>query len=108
MESKNHTDLDELKKKVISFRDERDWKKYHSPKNLSISIAVESSELLELFQWNKNISEIEEEDIKDEIADIMIYLLYLSEATGIDIPEAVMEKIEKNEERYPKDGSENW
>ena len=96
--------LERLKKSVVKFRDERDWERYHSPKNLSISISIEASELLELFQWDNEIEDIEDEELRDEIADIMIYLLYLSDMTGIDLAEAVEKKIEKNEERYPKDG----
>ncbi|MFO7792990.1 MAG: MazG-like family protein [Candidatus Saliniplasma sp.] len=95
-------EIEEITERVIEFRDKRDWKKYHKPKNLSISISIESSELLELFQWNDEISNIDKEDLEDEIADIFIYLLLMADATDIDIVKSVENKIEKNKAKYPK------
>ncbi|AEK72929.1 nucleotide pyrophosphohydrolase [Thermococcus sp. 4557] len=98
----------ELEKRVVAFRDERGWAKYHTPKNLAISAAVELGELLEHFQWEGD-EEIREavkdrakkEAIADEIADVMIYLTLLAHELGIDLDEAVERKLEKNGEKYP-------
>lgn len=95
------SDMDELVDIVKEFRDKRDWKKYHNPKDLSLSISIESSELLELFQWKDKDEPVDKERLKDEMADILIYLLSLSEVTDIDLYEAVHEKVEKNREKYP-------
>ena len=102
------TTIEELKKLVIKFRDERDWKKYHKPKNLATSISIEAAELLEQFQW-KTDDEIEEilkdkkafEKISEELADIIDYCLSFSGVTKIDISEALKKKIEENKKKYP-------
>ncbi|MBS3781574.1 MAG: nucleotide pyrophosphohydrolase [Candidatus Thermoplasmatota archaeon] len=94
--------IEDLKDEVKEFRDERNWKKYHTPKNLALSISVESAELLELFQWKEDsLKNIEKERLKEEMADIMIYLLAFSETSGVNLGEAVEEKLEKNKEKYP-------
>ncbi len=94
--------IEELMKEVREFRDERDWKKYHTPKNLALSISVEAAELLELFQWKEDsLENVDKESLKEEVADIMIYLLSLSEVIDVDLSKAVEEKLEKNRERYP-------
>ncbi|MFP3872233.1 MAG: nucleotide pyrophosphohydrolase [Candidatus Natronoplasma sp.] len=95
-------EINELQKMVKEFRDERNWKRYHTPKDLSLSISIEASELLELFQWKENsLSSVEKERLKEEMADVMIYLLALSETADIDLGEAVKDKLEKNEKKYP-------
>jgi NTP pyrophosphatase (non-canonical NTP hydrolase) len=103
-------DIDELRRIVTDFRDERDWKKFHNPKDLAISIAIESMELLEHFQW-KSVEEVYEvvesrvDSIRDEIADIAIYLLSLVDILDIDLSEAIVEKVKKNAEKYPVEKS---
>jgi len=94
--------IDDLMEEVKEFRDERNWEKYHTPKNLALSISVEAAELLELFQWKEDsLKNIEKERLEEEMADIMIYLLALSEISGVDLKKSVKEKMEKNKERYP-------
>lgn len=98
----------ELKDVLREFRDNRNWKKFHNPKDLAISISIEASELLEIFQWKnsrevKDVSKEKIDEIKDELADIMIYCLFLSEILDIDIGEIVLDKIGRNEDRYPVD-----
>ena len=98
--------LSELKKQISDFVQERDWKKYHNPKDLAISISIESSELLEHFQWRDKASMDEQiktnlEDIKDEMADVYIYLLELSDLLGVDLISAAKNKVEKNVKKYP-------
>ncbi len=95
-------DTKELQKAVEQFRDQRDWKRYHTPKDLSISVCIEASELLELFQWKEDsLSSVDDERLSEEMADVMIYLLALSNIADIDLGKAVEEKLKKNEEKYP-------
>ena len=103
-----HMDVKKLVQLVAEFRDKRDWKQFHNPKDLAISISIEAGELLELFQW-KNETEAKailadpakRKRVEEELADIMIFCLSMSDATGIDIEEAVMKKLEQNEKKYP-------
>ena len=108
MKEDNNTTINELKEEIKNFIKKRDWEKYHNLKDLAESICIEAAELLEIFQWRK-IEEIEKlmekEEFKirisEEIADIIIYLLSMSETAKIDIANAVLNKIKKNEEKYP-------
>ncbi len=101
--------MDELFVILREFRDSRGWRKYHTPKNLAGSIAIEAAELLELFQWTRSseeefrVLEKRKRDVEEEIADILIYTLFLCDIAGIDPIEAVKRKMEKNEQKYPKD-----
>jgi len=99
-----------LKQKVKGFVDEREWGKFHNPKNLSTSIAIEASELMELFQWvSENELETLSKDkdhiakVEAELADVIIYCLSLANTTNIDISKAVINKIERNTIKYPAD-----
>ena len=101
-------DFKELEKRVVAFRDARGWAKYHTPKNLAISAAVELGELLEHFQWEgdeeilKAVKDpAKREAIGDEIADVVIYLTLLAHELGVDLDEAVERKLEKNGRKYP-------
>ena len=100
--------FDQLLDRVIRFRDDRDWKQFHHPKDLAISIALEAAELLEHFQWkgkDEVARDLEDPDRKealgDEMADVLILLLSASDAVGIDLFDATVRKIEKNAEKYP-------
>ncbi|WP_391559280.1 nucleotide pyrophosphohydrolase [Robertmurraya sp.] len=95
--------MKELINNILEFRKERDWEKFHNPKDLAISISLEASELLENFQWKDSEQSIEKNflNIKEELADILIYALYLSHDLNIDIKEAILEKLEKNQQKYP-------
>ncbi|MEF8873803.1 MAG: nucleotide pyrophosphohydrolase [Candidatus Thermoplasmatota archaeon] len=95
-------EIEELQRMVKRFRDERDWKRYHTPKDLSLSVSIEASELVELFQWKEDsLSSVDNEELREEMADVMIYLLALSNTAEIDLGEAVKDKLKKNEEKYP-------
>ena len=101
-------DYKKLKKEIKDFVDERDWEQFHNPKNLSMALSVEASELLEIFQWQKaeeykNASEEQKEMIKDEVADIFYYLIRISDKLDINIEEALIKKMQKNRKKYPKD-----
>lgn len=95
-----------LTKKLIDFRDSRDWKQFHNPKDVAISLSLEASEVLEHFQW-KGKEEIEQyiktnkNEIGEELADVFNWVLILSHDIGVDILKASDEKIEKNEKKYP-------
>lgn len=90
--------LDELKKRIRRFNLDRDWDQFHSPENLAKSISIEAGELLECFQWGE---EYNIEDITDEMADVFVYLLDLSNKLGVDLLEVTNNKMSKNEKKYP-------
>ena len=92
--------LDDITKKLIKFRDERDWEQFHSSKNLALAISIESAELLELFLWKQD-EEFDKDNLKEELADILSYALLLAEKHDIDIYEILNAKISKNEKKYP-------
>jgi NTP pyrophosphatase (non-canonical NTP hydrolase) len=105
---RNTITFDMLKSLVKQFIDERDWQKYHNPKNLAISISIEAAELMELFQWLTMEESIllkdnkrKFEKIKEEIADIIIYCISLGNVLDIDLSKAILDKIEKNKSKYP-------
>ncbi len=106
--SDDHTRIRELKERVAAFARERDWDRFHSPKNLSMALAVEVAELMELFQWK---TEQESWDAKrdprtlarvsEEIGDIAIFVLNLCNRLDIDLASAVMSKLEQSAAKYP-------
>lgn len=106
--SDKETIIDELKSLIESFVDEREWKQFHSPKNISMSISIEAAELMELFQW-LSLDEAKEVmksgDIRDnaidEIADVMIYAIAFCNRNNIDISDAIKQKMKKNRKKYP-------
>jgi dCTP diphosphatase len=108
--SDEKTSVEELKSEVAGFIAARDWERYHSPKNLAMSIAIEAAEIMEHFQW-LTVEEATEAmrdakvkvEVEDEIADVMIYCLSFANQTGIDVSEVVKAKLERNEGRFPVD-----
>jgi dCTP diphosphatase len=96
--------------KIKKFRDDRDWMQFHNPKDMALSLVLESSELLEHFQW-KSLKEVDEyvkankEEISDELADVAIYLLELSDNLDIDLVQAITRKMKKNAAKYPVEKS---
>ncbi|MBN1103296.1 MAG: nucleotide pyrophosphohydrolase [Deltaproteobacteria bacterium] len=100
--------MEELQKKVIEFRDARDWEQYHNPKDLAISLSLEAAELLEVFQW-KNPEEVEavrsdpegRRRVKEELGDVLIYALNMCHAFGLDPADAILSKLQINEQKYP-------
>lgn len=95
-------EIESLIKKVDGFRDERNWRQYHNAKDLAISLSIEASELLEAFQWKTSEEAWEEnkENIKEEIADVLIYALTLCSELNISVEEIVLDKIKKNGQKY--------
>ncbi len=103
--------IKKIQKQLSDFADERDWNQFHNPKNLSMALSVEASELVEIFQWltpeqaEAIMSTDEGEHVKEEIADVMIYLIRLADKLNVDLEDAVADKIIKNGEKYPVDTS---
>ena len=102
------SDISELQKRVVAFRDAREWKQFHNPKDMAISLLLEATEFLEHFQW-KSPQEIEQylktnkKDVADELADVLYWVMLLSHDLDIDIVEQYEQKMQKNEAKYPVD-----
>ena len=90
--------MDELMSELIKFQKDRDWKKFHTPENLAKSISIEAAELLEHFQWQK---EYDESEVADELADVLIYCLYMVDVMDFDLKEIIYNKMAKNAIKYP-------
>lgn len=93
--------LEELKQRIQKFVDERDWNQYHTPSNLAKSITIEASELLECFQWSDNDYDLNQ--VKEELADVFNYCIQLASVLNLDIREIILDKMEKNAQKYPVD-----
>lgn len=94
---------EETIRQILKFRDDRDWKQFHNPKDLAISISLEAAELLEVFQWSgSDVSDEGKKDkIKEELADVVNYCVLMADACGLNLDEIVQEKIKVNNEKYP-------
>jgi dCTP diphosphatase len=98
--------ISRLTQAVVSFRDDRDWKQFHNPKDCAISLSLEAAEVLEHFQW-KNSQEVLEHiekhkaDVGEELADVLYWVLLMSNDLDIDIADAFLKKLEKNGSKYP-------
>ena len=88
---------------VTDFRDEREWSQFHNPKDLAISLNLEASELLEIFQWSGNdlVCEDKLDKIREELADVLCYSILLADRCGIDMDEIIRTKMERNGKKYP-------
>ena len=101
-----HDSLNKLKADLRGFANKRDWDQFHSPKNLSMALIAEAAELIEHFQWltqeqSSNLSADKLKEVEQELADILIYLVRISDKLGIDLIEAANKKVELNKEKYP-------
>jgi dCTP diphosphatase len=110
MNSDSKTTIQTLKELLREFRDERDWKKFHDPKNLAEAISIEAAELLELFLWKNPVDVTEsikdpefKKTLEEELADILCFSFSLANVAGIDVAHAVMRKVEANRLKYPVD-----
>ena len=88
---------------VLKFRDDRNWRQFHNPKDLAISVSLEASELLEIFQWSADdlVCAEKTEKIKEELADVVNYCILMADACGLDLDEIVQSKVKRNSEKYP-------
>ena len=91
--------LEKLKIEIDAFAEERDWSKFHSPANLAKSISIEANELLECFQWDEEHFSIDE--VKEELADVLNYAIRMASVMNLDIQEIVLDKMQKNAQKYP-------
>jgi NTP pyrophosphatase (non-canonical NTP hydrolase) len=108
MAKDNETRIHELKEKIKDFCDERDWDQFHNAKELAVALSIEASELLEIFRWKTQdeVSKLfddekKKEDISDEMADILYFLVRIAQRYNIDLTEAFDRKMEKNDKKYP-------
>ena len=97
------SELEELMKALVSFRDARDWKQFHDTKNLAVALSIEAAELNELFLWKDSAASetVDKEKLKEELADVFAYALLLAEKHELDVKQLVLDKIAKNNEKYP-------
>lgn len=101
-------DLDSIRSRLVQFAQDRNWSQFHSPKNLVMALVSEVGELVEQFQWltednSRCLSEERKENVRQELADIQIYLIMIGEKLDIDLLSAVDDKIAQNEAKYPAD-----
>ncbi len=102
----NDDTLRSIQAAVLAFGEKRNWRQFHTPKNLAMALSVEASELVEIFQWltpeqSQTLDEVRQGAAEEEVADILMYLLLLCHELNIDAKQAVLEKIAKNESRFP-------
>ena len=95
---------DETIQRVLQFRDARDWRQFHTPKDLAISMSLEAAELLEVFQWSGSdvgCDETKLVKVRDELADVLSYCILMADVCGLDLDKIMNEKVTKNEAKYP-------
>jgi dCTP diphosphatase len=98
--------IEELQERIRRFRDERDWMQFHNHKDMATALAIEAAELQELFLWKQGeeieaVASAKHEQIREELADVAVYLLELADNLGVDLAEAIVSKLEKNAAKYP-------
>lgn len=88
---------------VLKFRDDRNWRQFHNPKDLAISISLEAAELLEVFQWSAGdlCCDDKKDKIREELADVLNYCILMADACGLDLDEIIQAKVKRNSEKYP-------
>jgi len=98
------SDIADITKQLLSFRDERDWQQFHDSKNLALALSIEASELNELFLWKSTeieINSVNKERLSEELADVFAYALLLAKKNKLDVIKIIEDKIRKNSEKYP-------
>ena len=98
--------FDQLRQKIVRFRDDRDWKQFHQPKDMALSLVLEAAEVLELFQWQREhemdeLLKTKREQLEDELADVLFWVVLMANDFGIDLFESVERKLEKTALKYP-------
>lgn len=96
------SDLEELRKAIVQFTQERDWDQFHNGKDLALALSIEAAELNEAFLW-KDASKVNVEKVKEELADIFNYAILIADKYDLDIKQIVLNKLQKNAEKYPVD-----
>lgn len=95
-------DLEELRQAIVKFTQERDWDQFHNGKDLALALSIEASELNEAFLW-KNVSEVNVEKVKEELADVFNYAILIADKYDLDVKQIVLDKLKRNAEKYPVD-----
>ena len=98
----NMSDLEELRKAIVEFTQERDWDQFHNGKDLALALSIEASELNEAFLW-KDVNDVKIEKVKEELADIVNYAILIADKYNLDIKQIVLDKLKRNAEKYPVD-----
>lgn len=96
------SDLEELRHAIVKFTQERDWDQFHNGKDLALALSIEAAELNEAFLW-KDVSEVNVEKVKEELADVFNYAILIADKYDLDIKQIVLDKIKRNAEKYPVD-----
>ena len=96
------SDLEELRKKIVQFTQERDWDQFHNGKDLALALSIEAAELNEAFLW-KNALDVNVDKVKEERADIFNYAILIADKYDLDIKQIVLDKLRRNAEKYPVD-----
>ena len=96
------SDLEELRKVIVQFTQERDWDQFHNEKDLALALSIEAAELNEAFLW-KDASKVNVEKVKEELADVFNYAILIADKFNLDVKQIVLDKLQKNAERYPVD-----
>ena len=94
------SDLEELRKAIVQFTQERDWDQFHNGKDLALALSIEAAELNEAFLW-KDVSEVKIEKVKEELADIINYAILIADKYNLDVKQIVLDKLRRNAEKYP-------
>ena len=94
------SDLEELRNSIVKFTEERDWDQFHNGKDLALALSIEAAELNEAFLW-KDVSEVNVEKVKEELADVFNYAILIADKYDLDIKQIVLDKIKRNAEKYP-------
>ena len=94
------TDLQELRKAIVEFTQERDWDQFHNAKDLALALSIEAAELNEAFLW-KDASEVNVEKVKEELADVFNYAILIADKFNLDVKHIVLDKLQRNAEKYP-------
>jgi len=103
-----NNEFNDLMEKIIAFRDARNWAQFHNPKDLALSISLEANELLENYQWSSNEEALSKLDnIKEELADVLIYCFLFANEYDLDIKEIMLSKLDRNNQKYPVDKAYN-
>ena len=96
------SDLEDLRKVIVQFTQERDWDQFHNEKDLALALSIEAAELNEAFLW-KDVSEVNVEKVKEELADVFNYAILIADKFNLDVKQIVLDKLQKNAEKYPVD-----
>ncbi|MCS1384837.1 nucleotide pyrophosphohydrolase [Lysinibacillus sphaericus] len=97
------SELEQLRENILQFRDQRNWQQFHNPKDIALSLSLEASELLELFQWKTSEESVGKnlDKMKDELADVLIYAILFANETDMDLVNIINNKLQKNSRKYP-------